>query len=266
MKKLLYFVLLLTACQPASITTTELQTLTESSPGVENTLTTPSSTSGPASTATDSSLAEWITLITEMPSIPVEERQGYFSYPSRYGDAGLVSLYPGRNITITWEEAPQAANQYDILFIFFDEDPILLGMDENDVDGVQVEWLVPELIGGTLVGIAYYDADQVIYSGWSHEIYSGELPPDGVCSLSSSNIGILEFYSTPDIDSAIVAYLIPGEYAMVDAKTESGWFRVDASEATDPSTGESAEGAGWVGPEQYADIFGPCEDLELIEN
>ena len=217
---------------------------------------------------------EWVDRVGVLPAVPNDERQGYFSYPRRGGDAGLASVYPGRTITITWEEAPIGATRYDIFFAFFEEDPILIGTDEDASDGVQVEWTVPELIGGTLVGIAYYGDGRIVYSGWSHDIYSGKLPPEGVCTLSSGFPRAPWLYpgrrTNPELGptpgETEYATLFPEEYALVIAKTEDGWYLLDTPPAEVGPSGEPATGIWWLSEVQDFDLIGPCDDLPVVED
>jgi len=49
-------------------------------------------------------------------------------------------------------------------------------------------------------------------------VYSGTNPPAGICTLSASTIGVVQFYAEPDIESAVVAYL-PFDYTEVLGRT-----------------------------------------------
>jgi hypothetical protein len=200
------------------------------------------------------------------PPLEILPPAGQVTFPYRYADAGNFSLQAGAIITLTWEEAPLGADRYEFTVIPHQQDtPLVLGVDMDDSDGVSIQWAVPEGVAASLKGVAYFSDGQVSYSAWAGEIYSGELPPEGICSMSSASIGPLDLFREPTTSSDRLAYLTPGVYAQVFGQTGTGWYRVDAQEAIDPVDGGRATGVGWVFGQAGVELHGLCDDLPLVE-
>ena len=195
---------------------------------------------------------------------PLSSPQGFVLIPTGVGDAGNFFIYAGSIITLTWESPPSGAARYDfVLTPFESSETVVLGSDLDASDGVSAEWQVPEDVGGSLRGAAHFPDGRLIYSHWSGDVYSGEEPPEGVCTLASGTIGALDVFAEPSMESEAFAYLVPGNYADVLARTVDGWYWIDASTATDTTTGKAATGWGWVAAEYSIELFGPCGEVPL---
>ena len=173
------------------------------------------------------------------------------------------------DMTLTWEEAPLAADRYEFTLISHNQDtPLVLGSDTDASDGVSIQWVVPERISATMRGIAHFPDGQVAYSAWARDVYSGESPPEGICSISSASIGPLDLFREPTASadrSDRMAYLTPGVYAQVFGQTGAGWYQVDAQFAIDPVDAETAVGIAWVSGQAGIALHGPCDDIPTVK-
>jgi hypothetical protein len=202
-----------------------------------------------------------LVLETDVPEVILPEIQGYLTFPYRSADAGNFSLQAGDDIVIAWEDAPAGAGPYEIIYFRFDDvEQMLLGADFDSLDGVEAALHVGENLAGRIEGVAYYDGGHKIRS-LSSAIYSGELPPEGICSLSGGGIGVIKLYNQPDIESGGFAYLIPGRYAVILEKTGNGWYLIDAIIAIDSTTGQASDGVGWVNDQNGISLHGSCEGV-----
>jgi len=95
-------------------------------------------------------------------------------------------------------------------------------------------------------------------------VYSGTIPPAGICTLSASTIGPVQVYLEPDLQSAVFAYL-PYDYTEVLGRTSDDWYLVDASAASMLDAMEPKPETGRATPIDRIDLHGPCEDLPLID-
>jgi len=187
---------------------------------------------------------------------------GFIVFPYRFADAGNFILQAGEPITLTWQDPPEEAVRYEFTITPFDTGtPQTLGADSNRLDGVQIQWMVPELLGASLQGTAYFANGQVIYSNLVSGVFSGDAPPVGVCTLSAAKMGILPLFRNPASDSEPFAYLTPVPYAQVYEHSLTGWYHIDATGAFDSATGEPVMGTGWVHEDQEIKLHGPCENL-----
>jgi hypothetical protein len=185
---------------------------------------------------------------------------GYISFPYRAADAGNFALQAGETITLVWEEAPLGASRYEFTFVADGSGlSTFIGSDEDASDGATVQWLVPPDLNGSFHGIARFPDGRTVAAGPSGAIYSGTLPPAGVCSLSPGGAGPIDLLSDPSSDAAVFAFLLPGSYAAVLQRTTDGWYLVAASEAFDQSTNLPATGSGWISDRALINLHGPCD-------
>ena len=197
---------------------------------------------------------------------PGPTKVGILSFPSVTGDAGNWALQAGAEITIVWEQAPPGAVRYEFTLEPEETGPaVFLGEVLDPSDGVSILWTVPEHLAGNFEATAFFADGGVIHAKWSGMVYSGTIPPAGICTLSASTIGPVQVYLEPDLQSAVFAYL-PYDYTEVLGRTAGDWYLVDASKAYmfDPS--ESVPETGWATPRDGIDLHGPCEDLPLIDD
>ena len=233
------------------------------------TVNTPSQTSEPTATQTQ----------TETPTPPAALYSSLV-FPHITGDAGNFALLAGETITFTWENAPAGADKYEFVLAPLNKEPsFVLGIDMDDSDGVAVSWTVPEHIAAELHATAYFPEDRKIELPFAPMIYSGDLPPAGVCSLIARHQPV-EVYRLPDRTAEIFALLYPSAYARVLEIAPNGWYRIDASAAElyTPSRGimpdpgfrdavisaamefdlSPASGEGWVNDDKGVLLTGPC--------
>lgn len=205
---------------------------------------------------------------TASPSISPEESptfQGYLEFPYRAADAGNFSLQAGQVITLSWQDAPQSIGPYEFSFVpDVSGEPIAIGIDHQESDGVSVDWVVPEHLAGRFQAITYLASGEEVRAGPSGAIYSGEMPPEGVCSLSSS-FGAVDVFAEPSREAEVLAVLIPGSYATVQERKSDGWYLVDASQALDMASGQAAEGSGWITDLFSIELHGECENVPITE-
>ena len=82
-------------------------------------------------------------------------------------------------------------------------------------------------------------------------------PPPGVCfTMPMDEVHV---YAEPDVSSAVVATMTPGDYAAVKGQTADGWAKVDLSAG---NTGLDL--SGWI-EGTTLNFNGPCENLPTIE-
>ena len=200
-------------------------------------------------------------------------------FPHITGDAGNFALLAGETITFTWENAPKGADKYEFTLAPLNKEPsLVLGIDSDDSDGVAVSWTIPEHIAAELRATAYFPDGQKIEL-YAPTIYSGDLPPVGVCSLIARNQPV-EVYRLPDRTAEIFALLYPTVYAQVLEIAPGSWYRIDASVAEEytpprgvlPDTGSRtvavsqamhfdlspASGDGWVNNDKGVLLIGSC--------
>ena len=197
---------------------------------------------------------------------PHASRIGYLTFPYRAADAGNFALQAGETITLVWEEAPPGASRYEFTFLPDGPAPAtFIGTDEDASDGATAQWLVPQDLNGSFEATAYYLDGHTIGAGPSGAIYSGKLPPAGVCALSTGGAGPIDLLTEPSPDATSFAFLLPGSYAEVLQHTTDGWYLVDASEAYDQVTNLPSSGSGWISDQELLKLHGPCEEVPLID-
>ena len=159
-----------------------------------------------------------VTSATSNPA-PGPTKVGILSFPSVTGDAGNWALQAGAEITIVWEQAPPGAVRYEFTLEPEETGPaVFLGEVLDPSDGVSILWTVPEHLAGNFEATAFFADGGVIHAKWSGMVYSGTIPPAGICTLSASTIGPVQVYLEPDLQSAVFAYL-PYDYTEVLGRT-----------------------------------------------
>lgn len=211
---------------------------------------------------------------TAAPAIALDA-SSFLAFPFISADAGNFALQAGDLITFTWENAPSGADKYEFSLSPLNGDPsILIGTDLDASDGVAVSWMIPEHVAAELHVTAYFPDGRKLEPAASM-IYSGDLPPSGVCSLIAHGQPV-KVYRRPDRASEIFARLLPGVYAPVLEITPDDWYRIDASaaEVYAPSQGSGfhdvpiglvknpdlspASGEGWVNNDKGILLTGSC--------
>ena len=216
---------------------------------------------------------------TETPTPPTVTQPSSLVFPHITGDAGNFALLAGETITFTWENAPTGADKYEFTLAPLNKEPsLVLGIDLEDSDGVAVSWTIPEHVAAELRATAYFPDGQKMESD-APVIYSGDLPPVGVCSLIPRHRPV-EVYRLPDRTAEIFALLHPAVYAHVLEIEHDSWYRIDASAAEVytppvsllPDTGfrdvtvslamdfdrSPASGEGWVNNDKGVLLVGSC--------
>jgi hypothetical protein len=200
-------------------------------------------------------------------------------FPHLTGDAGNFALLAGETITFTWENAPKGAEKYEFTLALLNKEPsFVLGIDSDDSDGVAVSWTIPEHIAAELRATAYFPDGRKVEAD-APTIYSGDLPPAGVCSLMARHQPV-EVYRLPDRTAEKFALLHPAVYAHVLEIAPDSWYRIDASVAEEytpprgvlPDPGyrtvavsramhfdlSPASGDGWVNNDKGVLLVGSC--------
>jgi hypothetical protein len=216
---------------------------------------------------------------TATPTPPAVTEPSSLVFPHLSGDAGNFALLAGETITFTWENAPTGADKYEFTLAPLNKEPsFVLGIDSDDSDGVAVSWIIPEHLAAELRATAYFPDGRKIETH-APTIYSGDLPPAGVCSLIARNQPV-EVYRLPDKTAEIFALLHPAVYAHVLEIAPNSWYRIDASVAEVyssprgvlPDTGfrdiavsramhfdlSPASGEGWVNNDKGVLLIGSC--------
>ena len=189
---------------------------------------------------------------------------GELTFPYESADAGNVAILAGTTIDVTWRDAPRGAERYD--FFLKPEEasaPLLLATDRDSSNDVSIEWTVPEHLAATLTAIAFFSDGSMVTSLPSFAIYSGRAPPADVCTVRTSG-GAVDLFRERSLDSENFAYIIPGSYHPVLARTGDGWYRVDARDAYAPADGGTASETGWISDRYPIGLSGPCADVPLI--
>lgn len=196
------------------------------------------------------------------------DSQGAVQIPYTYGDTGMVAMTAGQTVDVTWENAPDGARLYLLLFQREDNDlPLLIGVDVDSADGVVAQWKIPEYTGGTAYGIALYADRTPIYSRQHGLIYSsGKAPPEGVCSVGYASLsGSPEVYTSPG-GIGWIGYL--RDYAPVIGQTFDSdgllWLHIDLSQ---PSAFRPLGNVPAAPPETawvygIAPLYGDCTHLD----
>ncbi len=189
---------------------------------------------------------------------------GYLDFPAESADAGNFMLLAGSPIIISWIDAPAGAARYEFISASqrAEGTTTILGTDYDFSDGIAITWTVSERLAADLCAIAYL-ADGSMMSSSPSAIYSGEVPPEGVCTARATGIQPLDLFQEPFPDSTEFASLAFGKYAQVLDRTADGWYRVDAQLAVD-QTGNPTTGAGWVSDHQNVAFYGPCQEVPVI--
>ena len=195
------------------------------------------------------------------------ETQGHLQFPYNSADAGNFILQAGEEIVITWEGAPVGASLYEIRFIRSDtleENQIMVS--NHPTEGIVAAWLVPERVSGRLEGVAVYSDGREVRSGCCSQVFTGDLPPEGICSLLVHGIGVQNLYQGPKEESLRIAGIAPGIYLEVLERTINGWYFVRADNVIDSGTSETASMTGWINGQENVGLHGPCEGVPISED
>lgn len=157
---------------------------------------------------------------------------GDIDLPYLYGDAGMVAMQAGSDVTVTWEDPPLNGLAYAFIWKSFRAEKSwrIMGVDFDPSDGVSIAWNVPEFIGGMPFGVALLPPGRLAFSTITALTYgSGKAPPEGICSASYASLsGSPEVFEGPGT-GAILGYL--SDYAPVLERIvdDQGfpWLRVD---------------------------------------
>ena len=154
---------------------------------------------------------------------------GSISIPAR-GDAGNFFLHAGSTITLTWADPPLDAARYDFTMLDASGIPIVIGTDIYPADGISTQWLVPaNLPGHEIGGTAYSTEGQAVYFAYGGTVYSGDIPPQDICTLSNNTVGVFPVHLEPNPSAQVFAELTPGLYVQVYERISDDWYRIDVS-------------------------------------
>jgi hypothetical protein len=193
--------------------------------------------------------------------------QGHLEFPYIAADAGNFSLQAGEEMVITWLDPPFGAETYEIRFIRDDDyEEGLTMISSLPAGGIQAVWLVPERVSGRLEGVALFAGGGEVRSGCCAQVFTGELPPAGICSLRIHGIGVQNLYQEASDTSHRIAGIAPGLYLEVLGCTVDGWYFVQADQVITPSGSESVNLTGWMNGREQVSLHGPCEDIPFVED
>jgi hypothetical protein len=136
----------------------------------------------------------------------------------------------------------------------------------NPADGIIAVWLVPECVSGRLEGVARYGDGQEVRSGCCSQVFTGVLPPEGICSLLVHGIGVQNLYEESHMESLRIAGIAPGIYLEVLERTVAGWYLVKTNNFINSGTSETVTITGWINGQENVGLHGPCENTPIIEN
>ena len=203
------------------------------------------------------------------------EPVGFIMIPG-LGDAGNYFLDAGFTVTLTWSDPPLEAARYDFTMLDTSGIPVVIGTDIDSTDGVSVQWLVPANLSGYEVGgTAYSATGQATYFAYGGTVYSREVPPRDICTLSNRTIGAIPVHLEPNPSSQVFANLVAGQYIQVHERRPDAWYRIDASQLeifsnttlvcgespTSPCRGYSDSQTGWIQAKGNVRFFGPCDQF-----
>ena len=203
------------------------------------------------------------------------EPVGFIMIPG-VGDAGNYFLDAGSTVTLTWNSPPLEAARYDFTILDTSDIPVVIGTDIDSSDGVSVQWLVPSnLPGYEIGGIAYTAEGQPAYFTSGGTVYSHEVPPQDICTLSNRTIGAIPVHLEPNPSAQVFANLVGGLYVQVYERRPDAWYRIDASKLEifsnttlicgespiSPCRGYSDSRTGWIQAEGNVRFFGPCDQM-----
>ena len=158
-----------------------------------------------------------------------DEPVGFIMIPG-VGDAENYFLDADSTVTLTWNDPPLEAARYDFTMLDASGLPVVIGTDIDSTDGVFVQWLVPaNLSGYELGGTAYSATGQATYFAYGGTVYSREVPPRDICTLSNNMVGVFPVHQEPNHSAQVFAELTPGLYAQVYERISVDWYRIDVS-------------------------------------
>ena len=230
----------------------------------------PSSTPSPSQTASPTytrrpTITATITP-TPSPTIPTAtpRYRADITFSRSVADAGNFALQAGETVLITWENPPAGALRYEFHFIHADDDTDeLIGEDYDDSQGVYIYWWVPTHLEGNIKVAAYLPNGDIISDLWGGTIWSGSYPPQGVCSMSSASVGVVQVFPSPNMDQFQIGYLEPGSYARVLERYVNGWYHISTSDVFFPPNQSQRPELAWVHERESFFLHGPCDKLPL---
>jgi hypothetical protein len=204
---------------------------------------------------------------TGVAETPLPEFQGHLDFPYIAADAGNFSLQAGVEIAIIWVDAPLGAEVYEIRFIISDEFEEQLPMKSTlSAGGIEAAWLIPERVSGRLEGVALFTGGGEIRSGCCSQVFTGELPPDGICTLRIHGIGVQNLYEEASDGSPRLAGIAPGLYLEVLERTVDEWYLVKAESSVDSAASDSGDVTGWINGKDNVGMHGPCEGVPVVKD
>jgi len=194
--------------------------------------------------------------------------EGYVRVTTDVGDAGNYFIYAGKVIEVAWVDPPLSCEHYEFAYSDASGNRVLLGADPDPSDGVSLEWEVPEQVRAEgLRGEA--QCEGIVVSSWETGfVSSGDLPPDGVCVVASSNIEALYVSNEPSDSAQVFGVLASGDYARALERTQDGWYRIETTavelyfDAVELYLDVSnIPASGWITERNGIELFGPCEGV-----
>jgi hypothetical protein len=196
--------------------------------------------------------------------VSVAELQGTIAFTYLLADAGNYVLQAGEEIVISWEDPPEGAQFYDLVFMNVGESIQWLGAFEIGDDGtLETTWIVPENQTGELIGIARFADESVVRSGCCSNIFSGTFPPEGICALRIRNLAPQYLLEARDQASERIASVPPGIYLELLGRSSGGWYLVQTNQTLDGDQGDTSLYSGWLYVDSGVSLFGPCDGVPI---
>jgi len=198
--------------------------------------------------------------------IPTPQIVEYYTFPqvsaALYGDAGNFAFQAGVLSTVSWVDAPPAADYYEFtLKLHKDKSLFVIGTDTDETDGISVEWLIPEHTSGALMATAYFSDGREVHSSVI-DVYSYEAIPEGACILRSTTIVALSVFQQPSDTTEIIGVVYPNSMIEVVGANSNGWYEIKTDEVyTSNSTGPKVgPGRAWIYKDN-TELFGACKNF-----
>lgn len=179
-----------------------------------------------------------------------------------YGDARNFTLQAGVLSTVSWVDAPPAADSYVFTLILHKNKSLLvIGTDIDETDDISIEWLIPEHTSGELKASAYFTDGREVHSS-GIDVYSYEAVPEGVCILRSTTIVALSVFQQPSDIAEIIGVVYPNSMIEVMGKNSEGWYEIKTNEvyASNSSGPKIGPGTAWIHKDN-TELFGACENF-----
>lgn len=200
---------------------------------------------------------------TVMPSPEIIEN---YTFP-KVADAildnsGNYKLLAGSVSRVSWVDAPVAASLYEFnLKLHSDGSVLVIGTDTDDLDGIFIDWVIPENLDGGLQVSAYYPDGREIHSSVIN-VYSGVPMEAGTCVVRSDTIVAISVYREPSDTAEIIGAMYPNAVVEVVGKSSNGWYQIKTDNID--SNQKDVLKTAWLYP-SFVVLSGTCENMPTVK-